>query len=205
MIGRLGSSTADDGPSRGCAGGDALGGGGGADVAPPFPLVLPSAFVFACWKPAPAATPPTIGGGPFAALILGRLLAPRFAARCCCTMVGGAGAVVPKGERELAYRLSMEAMSPEMTGRIPSSAAPPAAPLRSTAVGRGDVDDVAAAISPNIRRARDDCVGPSGPGAVEPYGLKELVYRASRAVLSPDITGFCGSRGARARARPLAP
>ena len=84
----------------------------------------------------------------------------------------------------------MEATSPEMTGRIPSSAAAPApAPLRS-AGGRGDVDDVAAAISPNIRRARDDWAGPSDPGAVEPYGLMELVYRASRAVLSPDMTGF---------------
>ena len=86
----------------------------------------------------------------------------------------------------------MEATSPEMTGRIPSSAAgPDAAPPRSAAAGgRGDVGDVAAAISPKIRRARDDWAGPSGPGAVEPYGLMELVYRASRAVLSPDMTGF---------------
>lgn len=161
ITGRLGSSAADD--------------GGGV--------------VFA-WPPPPA----PIGGGRAAAALgiiaLGRLLAPRFAAACCCTMVGGAGAVVPKGLIELAYRLSMEATSPEMTGRIPSSAAAPA-PLRSAAAGgRGAVDDVAAAISPNIRRARDDWAGPSGPGAVEPYGLMELVYRASRAVLSPDMTGF---------------
>ena len=171
MTGRLGSSAADDGGCcRCCAGGG---------------------VVFA-WPPAPATS--AIGGGRAASALgiirLGRLLAPRFAAACCCAMVGGAGAVVPKGLIELAYRLSMEATSPEMTGRIPSSAAAPApAPLRS-AGGREDVDDVAAAIAPNIRRARDDWAGPSDPGAVAPYGLMELVYRASRAVLSPDMTGF---------------
>ena len=132
-----------------------------------------------------------------AAPALGVTVLDRFAARCCCTIVGGAGAVSPKALRELLYRLSMEARSPDMTGLIPSAAPaaepapappglpalpPPAAVLVADAAG-----DVS--ISPTSCRARDDWVGPSGAGAVEPYGEKELAYLAAMDARSPDTTG----------------
>ena len=105
-----------------------------------------------------------------AAATLGVMALDRFAARCCCTMVGGGGAVSPKALSELLYRLSMEARSPEMTGLIPSAAfapplagPPPPPPLLSL-----PALPVAAAICPTSRRARDDGAGPSGAGAVEP-------------------------------------
>mmetsp|Transcript_13758 Transcript_13758/g.39499 ORF Transcript_13758/g.39499 Transcript_13758/m.39499 type:complete len:212 (-) Transcript_13758:1336-1971(-) len=113
ITGRLGSSTGDGG---GCW----CRGGGDADIAPPPPPadtglgwtppppppppppVVPLVLVFFTTRallPPPAPLP--IGGGSGAAA-LGIMALPCRAALCCCTMVGGAGAVVPKGEIELA-------------------------------------------------------------------------------------------------------